>query len=218
MNNQEQAHVSIIEDSEIHSEWLKIQITDADFLNLASVDRSGKEGLKSVKQHNPSLVLLDFQLAEMTGLEVARRVKSYNAKIKIFMLTAHTEAVILERMISDKNIDALAVKGSHYFELNFISAIRYVLGGGSYLEPSILEKLRASKQHSGLSGLSKREFEVFIQINMGKDDQRIADDLCVEVAHIKNMKSRILKRVKCDHLQGVLSQLIENTNDNGLVS
>jgi len=206
------ALVSIIEDSAIHREWLKAQIEECNLLEIISVDQTGKSGIESIKRINPQIVLLDFQLADMTGLEVAKRIKAYNEDVKIFMLTAHAEAFIISRIIGDKNIDALAIKGSHYFELNFMAAIKYVLSGGTYLEPSVLDKIRQAKHQIGLSELTKREFELFIQINIGKSDQKIADDLCVELAHVRNMKSRILKKVKDDDLDGLLAKLIDNAS------
>ena len=205
-----EARISIIEDNEINREWLKLELTESWNFKLVSADSTGRAGLESIRNLNPELVLLDFQLTDMTGLEVAKRIKAYDESIKIFMLTAHTDVSIVERIIEDKNIDAVAIKGSHYFELNFIEAIKYILNGGTYLEPSILNKLRQSNKHTGLRNLTKREFELFIQLNVGKTDQKIAEDLYVEVAHVKNMKSKIIKKIKHDDLDGLLVKLLEN--------
>ena len=108
--------VSIIEDSEIHREWLKTELSEDKKMKVISAEPFGRDGIESVRHYKPDIVLLDFQLEDMTGLEVAKRIKTHNANVKIFALTAHTEISIIERIISNKNIDALAVKGSHYFE------------------------------------------------------------------------------------------------------
>lgn len=204
--------ISIIEDSEIHREWLKIELSDDPRLEVVSLDYLGRKGIESVRNHKTDLVLLDFQLEDMTGLEVSKRLKMHNENIKIFMLTAHTELSVIERIISDKNIDAFAIKGSHYFEDNFLIAIHHVADGGTYLEPSLFKKLRSSKNKNGLSALTKREFEVFIQANTGKSDAKIAEDLSVEPSHVKNIKSKIAKKVKNDDIENLLSKLIANAN------
>ena len=162
------------------------------------MDTLGRKGIESVKLHQPHVVILDFQLEDMTGLEVAKRIKMQNDAIKIFMLTAHTEISILERIMSDKNIDAIAIKGSYYLEENLLLAINYVVQDGTYLDPSLLKILRESKKLPGLTSLTKREFEIFIQVNTGKSDARIAEDLCVELSHIKNIKSKIAKKTHGD--------------------
>lgn len=187
--------ISIIEDSEIHSEWLKVELSDNPSFNIVSVDRLGRKGIESIKTYKPDLVLIDFQLEDMTGLEAIKRIKAHDENIKIFVITAHTEAPIIERIINDKNVDAIAVKGSRYFEDDLLSAIRYVMEGEAYFDPSLLKKLRDSKSNA-LNSLTRREFEVFIQINSGKADTKIAEDLCVELPYIKNIKSKITKKVK----------------------
>lgn len=204
--------ISIIEDSEIHREWLKTELLDNPSVEIVSIDRFGRKGLDSVRLNQPSMVILDFQLEDITGIEVSKRIKAYNQHIKIFILTAHIEISIVERLINDNNIDAIAIKGSHFFENNFFQAIQYVNDGGTYLDPSLLKKLRDPKDLRGLSKLTKREFEVFIQAGSGKSDAKIAEDLYVELAHIKNIKSRVTKKVRENDIRDLLSTLTDNSN------
>ena len=202
--------VSIIEDSEIHQEWLKVELSGDNSIEIVSADNLGKEGIESVKKLNPHLVLLDFQLKDMTGLEVLKRIKAHREEIKIFMITAHTEASIIERICHEKNIDALAIKGSRYFEENFLTAIHDVANNGAYLDPSLLKKLRESKKSNELNCLTKREFEIFVQANIGKSDATIAHDLSVEIAYVRNIKSKSAKKIKHIDINPLLTKLIKN--------
>lgn len=204
--------IGIIEDSLIHMEWIKEETAEQSHFKVVSCDDLGRAGIDSVRQWKPSLVLLDFQLKDMTGLETAKRIKTYEPHTRIFMLTAHTETSIIERIINDKNIDAVAIKGSPYIEDNFISAINHVVNGGTYLDPSLLNQLRDSGSNQGLSQLTRREFEVFIQTGTGKSDLEIANDLCVEQSHIKNLKSRIAKKIRNDDVNSLLMKLSQNAN------
>jgi len=210
MNHAPIIKISIIEDSEIHREWLKAEISSDLRFSVVSADRLGRKGIESIKEQCPSLVLLDFQLEDMTGLEVAKRIKIFNEDIKIFVITAHREASIIERLIDDSNVDAIAIKGSRYFQDNFLIAIDEVLNGGAYLDPSLLGKLRESNKLNSINELTKREFEIFIQSASGKQDAKIADDLCVELAHVKNIKSKISKKINNNNLRGLLLKLIQN--------
>lgn len=216
-NHSYEFRISIIEDSQIHMEWLKQELLEDCRFHVVSADFLGRQGLESIKLHKPDLVLLDFQLKDMTGLEVSKRIKNYEPNTKVFTLTAHTEISILERIINDKSIDAIAVKGSPYFENNFIASIENVIKGGTYLDPSLLKKLREIKISHGLRQLTKREFEVFIQANIGKTDSQIAEDLSVEESHIKNLKSRIAKKIKDDNVNSLLLKLMKNANPDALM-
>lgn len=205
-----QVTISIIEDSEIHREWLKIELSIDKSIQIVSVDSLGKQGIESAKQNKPDLILVDFQLRDMTGLEVIKRIKAYNNAIKIFMVTAHTESSIIERICHDKNIDALTIKGSRYFEDNFLTSIHDVVCGGAYLDPSLLKKLRESKKSNSLNSLTKREFEIFVQTSIGKSDLEIANDLCVEITNVRNIKSKIAKKIKNEDIDNILLKLVKN--------
>lgn len=206
--------VSIIEDSAIHMEFLKLELGADDYYEIVSTDRLGRQGLESVKKHLPDIVLLDFQLEDITGLEVSKRIKRFNERIKIFSITAHTEALIIERIIQDKNIDAIAIKGSPYFENNFLEAIKVVIEGGSYVDPSLLTKLRELNKGSSLGQLTRAEFEIFIQMNIGKKDSEIAKDLFVELSHVRNMKSRIIKKISAADSSNLSEKLVRNFSVN----
>ena len=205
-------NISIIEDSVIHAEWLKEKIAEDLRFRVISVDYSGRLGIKSVIEHKPSVVMLDFQLPDITGLEVAKRIKLHLPSTKIFSLTAHTEISIIERMIFNKNIDAIAIKGSSYFEENFLNALIKIIHGETYLDPSLLDKLRESKKYIDVKNLTNKEFEIFIQTSSGKSSAKIAEDLCVEISHVQNLKSIVNKKINRRYIGNLLSSIIENNN------
>lgn len=52
--------------------------------------RTGHEALRKVKETNPSLVVLDWMLPEMSGLDVCRELRTFS-RVGIIMVTARTE-------------------------------------------------------------------------------------------------------------------------------
>ena len=99
INEEYKFKILIIEDSEIHSEWLKEMIKEDTKLSLLDGYSNGKDGLSAAREYQPDLVLLDFKLTDITGLEVAKKLKIYVERIKVFMITAHTEPFIIKRII-----------------------------------------------------------------------------------------------------------------------
>jgi DNA-binding NarL/FixJ family response regulator len=83
--------------------------------------------------------------------------------------------------------------------------------GETYLDPSILASLRISKNFKGLTSLTSREFEIFIQSYSGKSDEKIAEDLCIELSHVKNLKSKITKKIKNDNIGNFVIELVKNS-------
>src|SRR3990167_7282367 len=123
---QEKITVSIIEDSDIHRALFFEKLSENARFSVVSQDRLGRSGIESVKKHQPKIVLLDFQLPDITGIEVSKRIKSHLSDTKILAVTAHTEKSIVEKIIQDKNVDGVAIKGSHYFQNAFVSIVESV--------------------------------------------------------------------------------------------
>jgi DNA-binding response OmpR family regulator len=51
---------------------------------------TGTDGVAAVRDHSPELVVLDYGLPDITGLEVIRRIRSFSA-VQILMLTGHDD-------------------------------------------------------------------------------------------------------------------------------
>lgn len=202
--------ISVIEDSDIHRVLFCEKLTDSKKFNVVSQDKLGRSGIESVKKYQPDIVLLDFQLPDITGIEVSKRIKSHFDHIKILAVTAHTEKSIIEKIILDKNVDGIAIKGSHYFENSFIEVVEFVSRGESYVDPSLLKAIRMTKDVDGLSQLTKREFEIFVQMSSGKSDEEIASDLSVDVLHVKNIRSKIARKANHEYARNIAHKISAN--------
>ncbi|HWP23236.1 MAG TPA: sigma-54 dependent transcriptional regulator [Candidatus Binatia bacterium] len=53
------------------------------------VKYSGEEALATIDQEPPDIVVLDYRLPRMDGLEVLRRIKEMRPEVEVIMLTAH---------------------------------------------------------------------------------------------------------------------------------
>jgi len=60
------------------------------FFNEVYIANDGLEALNIYKKHNPSVLMLDIDMPQIDGLEVARLVREENSEIPIFILTAYT--------------------------------------------------------------------------------------------------------------------------------
>lgn len=202
--------LSIIANSEASIEKFVQMLFEPPKYSIVSIDKLGRGGIQSVKIHQPSLVLLDFQLKDITGLEVAKRIKAHLPECRIFSFLEFSDVSIIDRLAGEKNIDGIAFKGSRYFQENFRKSLDQVLDGEGYIDPVLFDFVRMPTEGNGLRNLTKREFEIFIQINSGKSEIAIAGDLNVEPSHIKNIKSRINKKIRPAEIVNLTTQLAKN--------
>ena len=86
-----QPTVLIVEDETSQVELLKFNFEKSGYNPLVAMD--GEEGLLQAEEHTPDLIILDWMLPELSGIEVCRRLKRNETTraIPILMLTARGE-------------------------------------------------------------------------------------------------------------------------------
>ena len=57
---------------------------------------TGTEALQRVKENQPDVILLDFQMPDLNGIEVARRIAQLFPEIPILMVTIHISKQLAE--------------------------------------------------------------------------------------------------------------------------
>ncbi len=101
----------VIEDVPLFQEALKETLSLDPNIELVYMASSGEEALEAFHQTSPDLVLLDFALPGINGLETAKRMKEQRPSVKLAMVTAFAEAV-LTRIAEDAAIIEVIPKSS----------------------------------------------------------------------------------------------------------
>lgn len=80
---------------------------EADFLKLMGARirgwgyevveaKNGEEAIDAVMNKNPDIVILDYIMPDMDGVEVLRRIRKIDKKIPVIMFTAHPDIKSME--------------------------------------------------------------------------------------------------------------------------
>ena len=97
--------VLLVEDEEKLAKLFKNAIGD-NFRNFI-IAANGEDGLKKYEQFMPDIVITDIMMPKMTGLEMAKEIKSINPNTPIIILSAFSE--------TDKLLNAIDVGIVKYF-------------------------------------------------------------------------------------------------------
>ena len=89
---------------------------------------SGEEGVLLARKKNPDIVVIDFSLGGINGLEAARQIKEYLPRCSIIMLTIYDSKEILRRD-GHGTIRFLINKGDLYEKL--VPAIKKILSNSN---------------------------------------------------------------------------------------
>jgi two-component system LytT family response regulator len=81
--------ILIVDDEPIARKVLREELELIDGVEIVAEAHNGKKALDQIAEHKPDLVLLDLQMPEMGGLEVARRLKHGSHLPAIVIVTAY---------------------------------------------------------------------------------------------------------------------------------
>ncbi len=83
------SHILLIEDEVKLARFVEIELTYEGY--QVSVKNDGFEGLTAARELHPDIILLDWGLPGLTGVEICRRLRSTGDKAPIILLTAKEE-------------------------------------------------------------------------------------------------------------------------------
>ena len=159
----------------------------------------GQAVLREVEIHHPNVVIMDFTMPGMTGVEATAKIRTANPAVKILALTVHEDRGYFRRFI-EAGASGYALKQSPADEL--FHAIRVVAGGGLYLDPALAKQVlsatgRPPSPQSLLvhDRLSDRETEVVRRIAQGFSNKEIAAQLTINAKTVETYKARSLEKL-----------------------
>jgi DNA-binding NarL/FixJ family response regulator len=126
-------------------------------VELVGRARDGERALRLIAQTSPEVAVLDIRMPGLTGVEIARRLRSTGAKTGVILYTGDADrALLLEAL--DAGARGFLLKEAPLDDL--IRAVRIVAEGGTYVDPALAESLTGPDAAARLSVLTPREREI----------------------------------------------------------
>lgn len=190
--------VMITDDHSMIREGLKQLLElEGDFKVVAEA-ADGVECISKLEEVTPDVLLLDINMPNMNGLEVLQKMKEKRIKVKVLVLTIHSEVEYLLKAV-DIGVNGYLLKDSESAELK--KAINAVVNGENYIQPSLIPVLNAKmidrdKDTVKIESLTKRELEVLKNLSYGMYNKEIAEKLDISERTVKNHISNIFKKIE----------------------
>jgi DNA-binding NarL/FixJ family response regulator len=173
---------------------------------------TGSEAIDAATEHQPDVILMDIRMPELDGLEATARILATQGET--------TRVIILTTFDPDEYVYRALRAGASGFVLkdtppeSLIAAVRTVAEGGAMLDPSVTRRLigrfagKLGAEHdyaSRLDRLTERERQVLQSLADGKNNQEIAEALCIGAATVKTHVSSVLSKLELrDRAQAVV--------------
>lgn len=181
---------------------------EPEFQVMASL-RSGEEVLEMLKTQQPNILLTDFSLPGISGIDFVRQVKRLYPQIKIIVLSMHDEAHIIKSVLKE-GVEGYLLKNIQHSELK--SAIRHVAQGLPYVSPEVtrllMDEMNKPKDEPEL--LTDRELDVLRLIAKEFSNKEIADKLFISERTVETHRKNIFRKTKTSSLVGLIKFAYEH--------
>jgi two-component system, NarL family, invasion response regulator UvrY len=192
--------VLLIDDHALVRAGIRQLLLKAQGIEVIGEAGSGEEGVKLTRELHPNVVLLDFKLPDITGLEVIARLLRINPHIKIVMLSSAINDLFPLRSL-DAGARGYLTKNATKEEL--VRAIHAVAAGQKVISPLIASRLALAKIDDKIpasySSLGNKEFEVMMMTIRGVPIKEIADRLHINHKTIHSYRCRIFEKLQVNN-------------------
>lgn len=157
---------------------------------------TGWQGVKLAKNLKPSLVILDFKLPDISGLEVTQRLIKLEPLPKIMILTSETHDLAPAWLLAAGAQGFLAKSAS---TTEFKQAVQNLIHNQVSAGP---ERSSTTKK-AIFNDLSFREIEIMRMMIRGNTVEGIANQLYIDTKTIYAYRSEIFKKLKVKNVVGL---------------
>lgn len=206
--------VFAIDDHQIIIDAISSHLDDVENITLIGSSTSPIEGIKSINEKSPDVVLLDISMPEMNGVECAQAIIDQNPNEKIIMLSTHQEVSIIKKVMKIGVLGYVSkTSGIGTIDL----AIQKVYEGGKYLGENIADAymqdlLNPNKKTSDLTvipTLTKREEEVLQLIANESTTQEMSAALHISTNTVETHRRNLISKFQVRNSVGLVRKAME---------
>jgi DNA-binding NarL/FixJ family response regulator len=207
--------ILIADDHAVVAEGLKHLVEAQSDLEVVATVGDGRAAVRTAKETEPDVVLMDLSMPELNGADAARAIIDERPSCKVIVLSMYAEREYVRRALK-AGATGYVVKRSAAKEL--VEAIRAVHAGQRYLSPRVadvvIDDYAADGKADLLEKLSAREREVLQLLAEGRTGAEIAQRLTLSQKTVETYRARLVEKLGIRDVAGLVKFAIQR----GLVS
>ncbi|MBB2912771.1 DNA-binding NarL/FixJ family response regulator [Streptosporangium becharense] len=208
--------VMVVDDHPMWRDAVARDLAEAGYEVVATVGE-GRQAVRVAPAARPELVVLDLQLPDLSGVEVARRLATVQPPPRVLVLSASGE--------QDDVLEAVKAGASGYLlksasKEEFLDAVRRTAAGDAVFTPGLAglvlgeyRRLAAQSVPDTTPRLTERETEVLRLVAKGLSYRQIAERLTLSHRTVQNHVQNTLNKLQLHNRVELVRYVIEQGLD-----
>jgi two-component system nitrate/nitrite response regulator NarL len=188
--------VLIVDDHPLFLEGIGMLVDRLDDVELVGRCDSGAAGIRALEEEVPDLVVLDFQLGDMTGLDVLARITERRLPTRVLFISGRLQGDDAYRLVEAGAVGVIE-KDATFDEI--ADAITRVARGETVMSPrvqsAIMTGVRERRDRQAPVILSDRELEILDGLARGLTAPAIGRELNLSGSTIKSHLQRLYDKL-----------------------
>ncbi|GIN22434.1 MAG TPA: DNA-binding response regulator [Bacillus bacterium] len=162
----------------------------------------GQQAWEAIQKYKPDVCLVDIEMPNMTGLELAENLRSEGNGCKIIIVTTYGRPGYLQKAV-DAKVEGYLLKDEPIDYL--IRSIRKVMNGERVISTDLAAALLLKEE----SPLTERETEVLRLTKAGLTTSDITKELFLTKGTVRNYLSSAIQKLGADSRQQAVNIAVE---------
>jgi len=207
--------VLVADDHPIFRKGLCEVLSEDQSIKLVAEVADGAAALQKIRELKPQAAVLDLDMPQMNGLQVARKISELKLPVAVVMLTMHKEELLFNEAMN-AGIRGFVLKENAASDL--LGCIHAVVAGEAFISPSLSSFLLNRKtgaqqlleKKPELDTLTPAERRILKFIAEDQTSKEIADRLGISVHTVENHRAKICERLNLRGSHSLLKFAYDN--------
>ena len=203
--------IVIADDHPMIIDGLQKMLSGYDHITLINAYTTGTELLEGLEHQLPDVLLLDIQMPDISGDELALVIQKKYPEVKMLTLTNFDSALYINNMLRNGASGYLLKRTD---KKTLIKAIEAVYRGEIFLEPAIREKAQQLNTHARKDvyshlTLTMREKQILGFVMQGLTSQEISGKLFLSIKSIEHYRARLFIKLEVKNLAALITKALQ---------
>ncbi len=197
----EPIRVLVVDDQPVFTEMLRVVLDMEKDIKVVGMAFTGEEGLQAALESQPEVMLVDYHMPGMSGLEVIQELKAAGQNTTVLILTADTDEANMA--------EAIAAGASGYITKQqalkeVVQAVRSASEGEPVVPPFMIPRIlshfhrqQQKDQQAELlrEKLSAREIQILEQLARGRSNEEISEIFVLSPNTVRTHIHNVIKKM-----------------------